>query len=154
MQKTDVPKLAFIASGPLPPNAADLLGSPRLHSLLSVGLEVFDLIVIDGPPVMGLADAQLLSSAAAATVFIVGAGQQRTRLVRGALRRLQLARGSIVGVVLTRYDAKAAGYGYGYGYGYSYGYGYGTRANPSGLSIRHSGDSKPQPQLTDAHGNA
>ena len=94
MQATDAPNLAFISSGPLPPNAADLLGSARLHSLLSVGLEVFDLIVVDGPPVMGLADAQLLSSAAAATVFIVGAGQTRTGLVRGALRRLQLSRGT------------------------------------------------------------
>jgi len=155
MQTTDLPNLAFIASGPLPPNAADLLGSARVHSLLSIGLEVFDLIVIDGPPVMGLADAQLLSSAAAATVFIVGAGQIRTGLVRGALRRLQLSRGSIVGAVLTKYDAKAAGYGYGYGYGhgYGYGYGYGGAQAPRGLSIQH-GDNNSRPQLTDVHGNA
>ena len=74
MQKTEIANLAFIASGPLPPNAADLLGGPRLLSLLSIGCEVFDLIVIDGPPVLGLADAQLLSSAASATVFVVAAG--------------------------------------------------------------------------------
>ena len=49
----DSHNLFFMPSGPLPPNAADLLGSPRVFSLLSVGLEVFDLIVIDGPPVMG-----------------------------------------------------------------------------------------------------
>ena len=49
--------LAVMTSGPLPPNAADILGSPRFMSLLSVGLEVFDFIVVDGPPVMGLADA-------------------------------------------------------------------------------------------------
>ena len=77
MQKTEIPNLAFIASGPLPPNAADLLGSARVLSLLSIGSEVFDLIVIDGPPVMGLADAQLLSSAAAATIFVVAAGISR-----------------------------------------------------------------------------
>ena len=65
LQRTEIPHLAFMASGPLPPNAADLLGSARLISLLSRGLEVFDLIVIDGPPVLGLADAQLLSSAVA-----------------------------------------------------------------------------------------
>ena len=96
---------------PCPRMRPIFLGSARVHSLLSVGLEVFDLIIVDGPPVMGLADAQLLSSAAAATVFIVGAGQSRTGLVRGALRRLQLSRGTIVGAVLTKYDAKAAGYG-------------------------------------------
>jgi Mrp family chromosome partitioning ATPase len=73
---------------------------------------------------LGIADAQLLSSAAAATVFVVGAGQSRKRVVQSALRRLQLARITPVGVVLTKFDSKAAGYGYGYGYGqtdYSYG---------------------------------
>ncbi len=118
---TGIPNLAFMASGPLPPNAVDLLGNARLHSLLSVGLEVFDLIVIDGPPVMGLADAPLLSNAAAATIFVVGAGQVRLGLVRWALKRLQFGRGSVIGAVLTKYDAKTAGYGYGYGYGDEYG---------------------------------
>jgi capsular exopolysaccharide synthesis family protein len=125
LQKTDVPNLAFMASGPLPPNAADLLGSARLLSLFSVGLEVFDLIVVDSPPVMGLADAPLLSSAVAATVFVVGAGQVRTRFVRAAIKRLQFSRASLVGTVITRFDARSSyGYGYGYGYGYSYGYEY------------------------------
>jgi Mrp family chromosome partitioning ATPase len=114
-----------MASGPLPPNAADLLGSARLLSLFSVGLEVFDLIVVDSPPVMGLADAPLLSSAVAATVFVVGAGQVRTRFVRAAIKRLQFSRASLVGTVITRFDARSSyGYGYGYGYGYSYGYEY------------------------------
>ena len=120
-QATDIPTLAFMASGPLPPNAADLLGNPRLHSLMTVGLEVFDLIVLDGPPVMGIADAALLSNAADATVFVVGAGQARLSLVRGALKRLQFGRATLVGAVLTMFDAKAAGYGSGYGYAYSYG---------------------------------
>lgn len=131
MQRSDIPNLTFMASGPLPPNAADLLGSPRVLSLLSIGLEVFDLIVLDGPPVMGLADAQLLSSNAAATVFVVGAGQARTGVIRGALKRLQLARGVLIGAVLTKFDAKQAGYGYGYGYG-DYGYGYGQQSVEAG----------------------
>jgi polysaccharide biosynthesis transport protein len=116
-----------MASGPLPPNAADLLGSARLLSLLTVGLEVFDLIVLDGPPVMGLADAQLLSSAAQATIFVVGSGQARTGSVRVALKRLEMARAPIIGTVLTKYDSSIAAYGDGYGYGYGYkdGYGYG-----------------------------
>ena len=94
---------------------------PRLLSLISVGLEVFDLIVLDCPPVMGLADAQLLSNAAAATIFVVGAGQARTGAVRGTLRRLEIARAPVIGAVLTKYNAKTAGYGADYGYGYGYG---------------------------------
>jgi capsular exopolysaccharide synthesis family protein len=144
MQKTEIPNLAFMASGPLPPNAADLLGGARLHSLLSIGSEVFDLIVIDGPPVLGLADAQLLSSAAAATIFVIGAGTSRTGLVRGALRRLQLSQGYVIGAVLTKHDAKAAGYGYGYDYSYSYSYGSGAKAKPMGPTINNPPTRKPQ----------
>src|SRR4029077_17434959 len=101
MQKTGLRNLAFMASGPLPPNAADLLGSARVLSLLSIGSEVFDLIIIDGPPVMGLADAQLLSSATPATIFVVAAGISRKGNVNGALRRLQLSRAPVIGAVLT-----------------------------------------------------
>src|SRR5262245_38153429 len=147
MQKTDIATLAFIASGPLPPNAADLLGGSRLVSLLSIGQEVFDLIVVDGPPVLGLADAPLLSSAASATLFVVGAGATKKGIIQGALRRLQLSRGSIIGAVLTKYDAKAAGYGYDrYGYGHGYRYGYGAEAYPRDLTVQIPGQQ--QPQLT------
>jgi capsular exopolysaccharide synthesis family protein len=117
-QATGVGELTFMATGPLPPNAADLLAGPRLLSLLSVGMETFDLIVIDSPPVMGLADAPLLSNATAATVFVVGAGQSRPPQIRGALKRLQFARGPIIGTVLTKFDARNASYVYEYGYGY------------------------------------
>lgn len=125
-QATDIDKLTFMATGPLPPNAADLLAGPRLFSLLSVGMETFDLIVIDCPPVMGLADAPLLSNAAAATVFVVGAGQSRPGQIRGALKRLQFARSPVIGTVLTKFDARNAAYGYEYGYEYggnAYAYG-------------------------------
>jgi capsular exopolysaccharide synthesis family protein len=108
--------LAFVASGPLPPNAADLLGGARMHSFLSVGLEVFDIIIIDSPPVAGLADAPLLSSVAAATVFIASAGQVRLGLIRNAIKRLQFARGCLIGTVVTKFDIKRDGYGYEYGY--------------------------------------
>jgi capsular exopolysaccharide synthesis family protein len=141
-QKTAIANLAVMASGPLPPNAADLLASSRLFSLLSVGLEVFDLIVLDGPPVMGLADAPLLSSAAAATIFVVGAGQARKGTVSGAIKRLQYARGTIIGTVLTKYDARNAGYGYGYSYGYGYGYSHGARRSYS--IDDHHGRRKPE----------
>ena len=117
-QATGHAKLTFMATGPLPPNAADLLAGPRLFSLLSVGIETFDLIVIDCPPVMGLADAPLLCNAAAATVFVVGAGQSRPGQIRGALKRLQFARSPVIGTVITKFDARNTAYGYEYGYGY------------------------------------
>lgn len=123
IQDTDVANLWMVASGPLPPNAADILGGTHIFSLISVALEMFDLVIIDSPPMLGLADAQLLGAAASATVFVVGAGQARRGLVRTALTRLQMARATPLGIVLTKYDARSASYGYGYGYSQNYGYG-------------------------------
>lgn len=135
VQKTDHPNLAFMGSGPLPPNAADLLAGTKIFSLISVGSEVFDLIIFDSPPLLGLADAQLLASAAAATIFVVGAGQSGKGMIRSALRRLQLARVSPIGAVLTKFDPAAVSFGYAYGNSYgdhsysyqAYGYGDGYR---------------------------
>ena len=62
--------------------------------------------------------------------------------LKGALRRLQLSRASVIGVVLTKYDAKSAGYGYGYGYGYEYGLW--TNSNPTGMTVNDPSTSKPQ----------
>jgi succinoglycan biosynthesis transport protein ExoP len=141
IQTTEIPNLAFLASGPLLPNAADLLGSSRMLSLLSIGLKVFDLIVIDGPPVMGLADSPLLASSAAATIFVVGAGQVRTVLLRTAIQRLQFARGYIIGTVITKFDAKVEG-GYGYGYGYGQAYGADVPSESPALGMGHARISK------------
>jgi Mrp family chromosome partitioning ATPase len=104
--------------------------------------------------VLGLADAQLLSAAASATVFVAGSGQSRIGVVRGAIKRLQTARGTVIGAVLTKHDAKATGYGYGYGHEYGYGYGYGqaTEAAPRGLSIARLSKREPELQLTDEQG--
>jgi succinoglycan biosynthesis transport protein ExoP len=118
VRRTDLANLFFMSSGPLPPNAADLLAGSRLLSLLSVGLEVFDFIVIDGPPVMGLADALLLSNTTTGTVFVIAAGQTRRGAVRNALKRLELARAPIIGAIINKFDVKTASYGYGYGYGH------------------------------------
>lgn len=140
-QKSAIANLAVMTSGPLPPNAADLLGGARLMSLLTVSLDVFDLVVLDGPPVLGLADAVLLSNAAEATIFVVGAGLARRTSVSGALKRLEHSKSPIIGTVLTKFDAKSAGYGYGYGYG---SYGYGHYSYSYGGEHLTPGTSKPQ----------
>jgi capsular exopolysaccharide synthesis family protein len=148
IKRTVHKNLFFMSSGPLPPNAADLLVGSRLLSLLTRGLEVFDLVVIDGPPVLGLADAPLLSAAVNATIFVIAAGQTRIGPARIALKRLEASRTPIIGAVVTKFDAKAANYGYDYGYGY--GYRYGHDANAENKLEGHSEDDRPQLNVNDA----
>jgi polysaccharide biosynthesis transport protein len=115
VQGTDTEGLALITSGPLPPNPAELLNGPRLASLLALASQSFDIVLVDGPPVMGLADAPLLSTTIQATLVVIAANETRKSTVKLAVRRLQFARANIVGALLNKFNAQEAGYGYGYG---------------------------------------
>lgn len=122
-QVTEMENLTFLPTGPLPPNPAELLAGPKMPSLLRTAEEQFDIVIIDGPPVMGLADAPLLASVASETLLVLAAGQSRREVARLALKRLQFARARILGVALNKFDHRKVGFSYGYGTGYGYGYG-------------------------------
>ncbi len=129
IQPTSSAALSLIPCGPLPPNPAELLAGGHFRNLIIKAEEVFDLVIVDGPPVMGLADAPLLASAVAGAVMVVEAGTTRRGLALAALRRLSLGQAHLLGAVLTKFQPARAGYSYsyGYGYGYSYDYTYGSR---------------------------
>lgn len=112
-----------MSAGPIPPNAAELLTGDRLSVLIQRLLERFDHVVIDSPPVMGLADAPLIASRVEGVVYAVESHGIRSSLVKTALGRLAAANARIFGGVLTKFEARKAHYGYGYEYGYGYGRG-------------------------------
>lgn len=121
-QPTDEPNLTVITSGPLPPNPPELLGGDGLVTLLQALGQAFDVVLLDGPPVLGLADAPLLASRAEATLLVVAAEMTRKDAIVSALQRIAATRGHVIGTLLIRYQMRgAAGYGYGnYGY-FAYG---------------------------------
>lgn len=101
-------------------NPAELLASGRFEALLDEAVRCYDAVIIDGPPVLGLADAPRLSGLADATVFVVEANRTSKEHARTAIRRLTDAGAEQVGMVITKYDpAKDTG-AYGYGYRYDY----------------------------------
>lgn len=119
---TDQPGLDFLACGPLPPNPAELWGGDRLRKLLDDACNVYDHIVIDGPPVLGFADAPLLASSVHGTVLVIESKQTRRAQARGALRRLVVGETHLLGAILTKFNVKSATYGsYDYAYDYNYG---------------------------------
>ncbi|MGB5832581.1 MAG: polysaccharide biosynthesis tyrosine autokinase [Thiohalocapsa sp.] len=130
-QPTQITRLFAITSGPLPPNPVELLSTPKMVDLLSLSAERFDHVIIDGPPVIGLADALVLANLAKATVFVVEPGTTRTKYVDGAIKRLHQANIRILGAVLTKVGQGGPGYAYGDGYSYNYLYNYsGTGDEP------------------------
>jgi capsular exopolysaccharide synthesis family protein len=105
IRPTSIPGLQVISSGPITPHAVELLGSERLHQLIASaenGNAGFDLIMIDSPPVMGLADALLIGNRVHATLLVVACNETRRRPLHAAFERLKQARTNIVGVVMTK----------------------------------------------------
>ena len=128
IKMTPVGGISLMTTGPLPPNPAELLGGPRFASLLSSAMEVYDVVIVDGPPVMGLADSPIIASVTHGTLLVIESAQTRRAVVKDAVKRLEFARARIVGTLLNKFDPRKTGYTYGYGYGYGYSYGYGGEA--------------------------
>lgn len=119
----EMTELGFTAmsAGPIPPNAAELLTGDRLTVLIERLLESYDHVVIDSPPVMGLADAPLIASRVEGVVYAIESHGIRSTLVKTALNRLASANARVIGGLLTKFETRKAHYGYGYEYGYGYG---------------------------------
>jgi capsular exopolysaccharide synthesis family protein len=146
--ETQHQNLWLLPSGPLPPNPADLLSTGRIRKIISEVRDAFDLVVIDGPPSLGLADAPLLAAAAGSTLFVVESGQTRTRAAIEAINRLETTGTRIVGATLTKSADGAAGYG---GYGYGYGYGAKRRINKTEiLMIPHADDGQRNSEMAES----
>ena len=135
---TQVTRLFMIPSGPLPPNPVELLSSAKMVDLLSAAQERFDYVILDSPPVIGLADALVIANLAQATVFVVAAGSTRIGPMEGSAKRLRAANAKLIGALLVKVGQTGRGYGYGYGYDYHYSYSYGQGASHPRLPERAS----------------
>lgn len=120
-----LPKFGFsiVTAGKTPPNAAELLGSDRFGALIETLLKRYDHVLIDSPPLLGLADAPLIARQVEGVVFTIEANSTRNRVIATALNRLRMSGAKLFGAIVTKVGAKNQVYGYGYGYGYGFTYG-------------------------------
>lgn len=118
VEPTQSENLSLLPVGRYVGSAAELLSSNRLPALITEARDKYDMVVIDGPPVLGLTDAPLLGATTEATALVVESRQSRTALVAETARRLTDAGSKLVGVILTKYNAGGMDYNY---YSYSYG---------------------------------
>lgn len=116
---TQFENLFLLPCGPVPPNPADLLSTGRFRAVVREAASQYDMVIIDAPPVLGLADAPLLASVAEHVLLVVESGRTRTSAALDALHRLRAAGAALVGATLTKSTEERSTYGYGaYGYGY------------------------------------
>src|SRR3546814_3917178 len=86
--------------------SSDVCSSDLLVAALDELRGNFDIIILDGPPVLGLADAPLIASIVGNAVFVVEASRGHRGATKTALRRLRTGHAHILGAVLTKFDPK------------------------------------------------
>jgi capsular exopolysaccharide synthesis family protein len=92
---------------------SDVLATEAVRQLVDGLHQIFDLIVLDCPPVMAVADASIVANVATSVLFVVGAGSTNTEAARAAIDRLTSVQAQVVGVVLNKATG-SAGSTYGY----------------------------------------
>ncbi len=126
IQRTGISNLDMIATGPFPPNPAELMLRPELRGLLEFAKRSYDHIFFDCPPVMAVSEAGILASQVDGVIFVVWAGQTSRRLSQLSVQVLRERGANILGCVLNNLEFGRVGYYYYstyYGY-YDYDYRY------------------------------
>ena len=125
--------LQVIASGPLPPNPAEILGSHLMQDLLKELEDVADIVVLDAPPLLPVTDAAVLARVTDGAVLVIAARHTKREQVGRSLEALAGVDARLLGTVLNKTPASGPdsdAYGYGY---------YSQDAGPSQPARRSSG---------------
>lgn len=112
LQQTQVEGLQLLASGPLPPNPADLLGSQKIDKVIASLASAADIVLFDAPPVIAVTDAAVLGAKVDGVLLVISAGKTRREHAERAKEMLERANVRIIGAALTNAptDSSIGGY--------------------------------------------
>jgi capsular exopolysaccharide synthesis family protein len=117
--------LSLLASGPVPPNPAELLGSERAAEVFDWLANHFDMVLIDSPPLLPVTDSLILAGYSDAVLLVVEAGETKRSELQRACELLEQVSVRPTGLVLNslvRRSGDASEYGYAYDSSYKYGH--------------------------------
>ncbi len=100
LQETPVPGLKLLASGPLPPNPSELLGSRRMEEIIALLQDKGDMVLFDAPPVIAVTDAAVLASKVDAVLLVINAGRTKREHARRAKALLEKVNARLIGTAL------------------------------------------------------
>lgn len=133
IQKSELANVDVITAGPVPPNASELVLSPRVDELLARLKETYDYVIVDTPPLMLISDSMVLMRAVDIGMFVMNTEKATKSGVRHLEEIVESNKLTHTALILNnvklkrwRYYYGRYSYNYGYGYGYGYGKGYGA----------------------------
>jgi protein-tyrosine kinase len=102
VRESTVKGLFVLPAGADVANASEKLDSDALSALIDGFSKRFDLIVLDCPPVMAVADTSIIANAAMSVLFVIRSGMTKSEVARAAVERITSVQAKVVGVVLNR----------------------------------------------------
>ncbi len=114
VEKTNVKNVFLIPNGPTPPNPIELLASTKNKDLLSVLKNMFDIIILDCPPVLGLSDALVMTRYSDANIVVTTIKKTKMESLKEVQKSMEKVNAKITGVILNKATAKKSSYYYGY----------------------------------------
>ena len=122
INKTEVEGLHFIGRGSIPPNPSELLMHANFQALLDQLSKLYDLVIVDTPPILAVTDAALVGRLAGTSLIVTRFGLNPVKEIELTLQRFRHNGIESKGAIFNAVERKAAAYGYGnYGY-YQYEY--------------------------------
>jgi len=121
LNKTPVPTLMVLPSGPVPPNPSELLGSVRLGKFLGLLREKFDIIILDCTPLIAVTDATVLATQVDGVILVIKSGVTRRKIIKRAVTQLEDVQAKIIGAVLNQVNVKNSSYYFSSYYSHYYG---------------------------------
>jgi capsular exopolysaccharide synthesis family protein len=123
IQKHSASGIYLLASGPIPPNPTEVLQSHAAQSLFDRLNQMFDMVIIDAPPLLPVSDAAIMARDVDGAILVVRHGKTTKDQLRQARLRLEQVDANLFGVAVNMTPRRGKGaYGYSYGYGYEYSY--------------------------------
>lgn len=120
IKTTQVDNLDIMSRGQVPPNPSELLMHPRFKELMEWASELYDLVIVDTPPVLAVTDPSIVGALAGTTLMVARFGMNTVKEIDVARNRFEQSGIEVKGVILNATEKKALSY-YGYGY-YNYSY--------------------------------
>lgn len=114
IKTTSVPNLYLITAGKFTHDPVGLISNLRMEKMLKLTSSKYDHVIIDGAPVLGLADALILSNLAASTIFVSQSERTDKKMILSSINRLRQAKGNIIGTLMTKVDMDKSEYAYNY----------------------------------------
>ena len=112
--KSEFKNVYILPSGATPPNPAELISSKRMEQLIEEMERVFDLVIFDTPPVLAVADSQIMAGKVDGTLFVLRKGVDTKEQIQSANERMKSVNANVLGAIYNRIEPNDDAYYYEY----------------------------------------